>query len=421
MLIIFIKGVKLIKYKTIAILLLFLYLLSLAFSNFVTIIDFFLLHGTIPYNNITQEETINIIVYIKSILMILWNIFWMTYLFNKAKKVLLINIFLFISGMLVANSSITNIYFIVADIRILNGVDAAIGVFFITKYFFLKKNNFPIARLSWTVIVISLFDAVVTIVEFMVIHASFGFRLMGIFANSQLNAFVLLMSISMLHVIYSKKQIRFFTYILFYIIFSIAILMTGTRAVMLGLLLTTYILVINYLIYSYKNVNIKRMIAIGAFLIMFVLVPIGIKKIDLLSNRGYIFNQSEGGRISKLYNIIDSLADYSITNLLIGKGSGYGSNVVSSLCKNVNPAYKRVDGTINYVLVRNGLIGLCFLPILFFIIFRVINTIDVNAIILLLNTIIISLSVNLFEIYIVMLIIGIIISYLNYYIPLEEK
>jgi hypothetical protein len=410
-----------IKYKTIAILLLFLYLISLAFSNITTIIEYFLLHGTIPYNNIIEEEKVNITVYIKSILMILWNIFWMTYLFNRAYKIMLINIFLLISGLLVANFSITGIYFVVADIRILNGVDAAIGVFFITNYFFLKKNNFPIAKLAWTVIVISLFDAVVTIIEFIIINGSFGFRAMGMFANSQINAFILLMSISLLHVIYSKNQIRFFIYVLFYMIFSIAILMTGTRAVMLGVLLTTYILFINYLVNLYKfNVNIKGMIITGSFLMMFILLPIGIDKINSLADRGNILNQSSGGRVTKFYNIMDSLADESITNFLIGKGSGYGSNVVTSMYENINPSYKTVDGTINYIFVRNGLIGLYFLPILFFIIFKVINTIDINRTILLLNTIIISLSVNLFEIYIVMLIIGIIISYLNYYYPLRK-
>lgn len=260
-----------------------------------------------------------------------------------------------------------------------------------------------------------------TIIEFIIINGSFGFRAMGIFANSQINAFILLMSISLLHVIYSKNQIRFLIYVLFYIIFSVAILMTGTRAIALALLLTTYILVINYLVNLYKSdVNIKRMIITGSFLTIFILAPIGIDRINSLANRGDILNQSEGGRVTKFYNIIDSLIDDSVTNFLIGKGSGYGSNVVTSMSENVNSAYKTVDGTINYVFVRNGLLGLCFLPILFFIIFKVINTIDINRIILLLNTITISLSVNLFEIYIIMLMIGITVSYLNYYYPVRR-
>ena len=98
--------------------------------------------------------------------------------------------------------------------------------------------------------------------------------------------------------------------------------------------------------------------------------------------------------------------------MFIGEGAGWGSNIVSSLGNNVPSSYKSVDGSIQFLLIHNGIIG--FILIIFFSLFTILKTQQYNKynfITLTIPLILIGLSVNILEQAIVLIAFGLSMSF----------
>jgi len=395
---------------------LILYVCMIFLRDALLLIEFLLVNKRIPNHNIQLENASSYIIYLRDFFMILWNFIWSVFLIFKNKRIsylIWFYLFILLSGVLVSGISISGLQFL-SDVRIINGIHAALGVFFITKYFFKVNKEFSLNKIVLLMLYLIVLDAIVSIVEFSFIGWNFGFRVMGLFTNSQMNSFVLLMAIPLLYFLKHYNEIKSRTYFILLMLIVFAIVTTGTRTGMMGAFLLLLIFFVKIIITSVNKRDYKVVMFLIALLLIFILIPIILDNVNMLAGRGDVLAQNQAGsegRMAKLINILNALSLNGYASLLFGEGIGFGSNIMSSMALNMSEAYRNVDGSIQYLLVRAGFVGVLLFIYLAVIIYQTIKN-KYFFIILSIPIMLINISINIFEAYTVLLIIGLAISYI---------
>lgn len=387
-------------------------LILIFFRDFFLVINYFLVHNNIPFYNI-EIESGGFIIYLKDFSIILTNLIITFFLIKKNLKfgkVLIVYIFILLLNIVLSIHNLT-ILQILSDIRILNSLYFIIIFFYLIRYYIKKKHIFPIEKILKLYLFLALIDAIASLIEFSLIDMKFGFRIMGLFSVAALNAYVLFFAEVILLLLFLYNKISKINFIFLSSIYFFAILTTGTRVVIFG-----YILLISWglfqLLLEKKSIN-KSFKHVVILFIPIIMITISIFAIDVANNtadRGDVLNQSDRGRVSKLITIFNTLENRN--KLLLGEGSGWGSNVVSSLGVNIPSSYKSVDGSIQFLLIHNGVVG--------FILFVLANAIGIfrtqkynkyNIPTLVIPLILIALSVNVLEQTIVLIAFGLSMSF----------
>lgn len=360
--------------------------------DFILTIDYFITNKTIPFYAI-QIESSSIFVYFKDVAIVFWNIYWTSRVFNtKIFLYILIFIFILLFNLLLTISNF-NLMNLLIDIRLLFTLYAIMGIFFILK----RYPNIHYHRVISIIIFLIIINAFATLVQFSVIGFSFGFRSMGLFSVAAINAYILYIGFISLYVFMKYKYIKIKWFYLLSFLFFIAILATGTRIVIIGFVLTSFIMIYSYFI-KLKNLNQNFKIAISSLsIIIGAIIFVGmIIFANNVADRGNILDQENGGRIGKLFDIINILEDRN--KIYFGEGSGWGSNLSFNLISNLPSEYIYVDGTLNFLLVHSGLFGAFLVTIItFYLIFRYSNYKILIFAIIGLPILLIGLSVNIFE------------------------
>lgn len=384
-----------------------IFILLTFFRDFILVLDYFYVNKKIPFYKVNLDSS-NLIIYIKDIGVLFWNIAWTLKL--VVKKVI-VNILLIFSLFIIFNIflSIDNLVLlgVLADIRVLNTVYAMIGIYFIVTYY----KNFNLTNIIKLFTFLVFIDAIASLIEFYLIGTTFGFRIMGLFSVAATNAYVLLMGELLLLLLYMYHKINKKKLTIISIIIFLSILTTGTRVAMVSfiLLVLCYVFI---LIYMKKNLNKNLKLSIFSLMPLLLLVSFSfiITFSNKIADRGDVLNQSDAGRISKLSNIVNTLEDRG--KFYFGEGSGWGSNIVSSTVVNIPKEYQSVDGTIQFLFIHSGIIGLIIILLLSF--YAIYYTQRYNKILfflLILPIVLIGLSVDVLEQTIVMLAFGLAFSY----------
>jgi len=387
-------------------------ILFIFLRDFIIVVEYFLLYDTIPFYKIDVIST-GIIIYLKDIAIIVSNLILTIFLFKKNKKIIQILLFFILFLFFNIALSINNLSLlqIASDIRILNSIYFITMLFSLIKYYIKKNHIFPIEKILKLYLLLSLIDAIVSLIEFYIIGMSLGSRIMGLFSVAALNAYVLFYAQVILSILFLYKKVSKIKFIILSNIYFIAILTTGTRVVIFG-----YIILLSWVLFQLliKNksvhTNLKKIFMLLLPIAMLLISIFAINTANNTAQRGDVLNQSDRGRISKLINITNTLEERN--RIFFGEGVGWGSNVVSSLLDNVPSNYKSVDGSIQFILIHNGIIGL--LLIIFISMFMILKTQQhnkYNVITLLLPIILIALSVNVLEQTIVLIAFGLSMSF----------
>ncbi len=390
-----------------------LYIFMIFFRDAMFTYQYFVFMEPAPYHKINIANLSGPFLYVRDVSMLLWNIVWTLYLIMKYKNtIVLIGFFtvILLTGILFSGDMSSLL--ILTDVRIINGIYAGIGVFFITKYFIKIRKEFALYRLVQFIVALGLLAAIASIIEFSVLGWPFGYRIMGVFTNSQMNSYVLLFSVILLYLLYLFTFIQKRSFFIMLGVFVFAIITTGTRTGIVGV----FVLLILFSMYFIsKSKNRKLKIFTIYIIIIIVLTSLSgfIEMASSLAGRGNMLSQNiEGARLGILFQVINELTSHGAMTLLFGEGVGWGSNTAETIMGEAIPkVYRLMDGTLPYMLVRAGLFGLL---ILFFLITYIYKQIQNKYLftILMVPITFTALSTNIFEIYAVLLMIGLGISFI---------
>ncbi|GAD79634.1 hypothetical protein [Vibrio ezurae] len=301
----------------------------------------------------------------------------------------------------ITNLELFSVFLVIFDIRVLLSILSFVGIYALLD----MESNYDVdyyQHLTLKLIVfLSCISAVVTIFQFYFLGFNMNVRLMGMFTNSQMNGYIMLASLVTLYTgwsvysLFSRTQVVFLSSIII-----IAIFLSGTRTALFGCILFFVLIITISLI---KNIAREKRLAIYFCSLFFLalVVYISLNFVSDVSGRGDVLDQSHGGRISVLIGLYNSLLNDGMIPLLFGKGLGYGSSPFISMYyeSGMNPFYLWTDGTIQYFLLRQGLVGLVILFLLTtFFLFTCIK-IGRLAVVIFLLVILTMLSTNVLEVY----------------------
>jgi hypothetical protein len=379
------------------------------FREFIIVLNYLMINKTIPFYRVNiQFSNVGFILYIKDIVLLLWNIIWVSVFIKKKYTVFFIMGFLLfvLLNMIVAGGHLIWLG-VASDIRILMSVYAVLGIYMTVKYY----PTSMLQKIIFLFVFLVVFDAVISLVEFYFIGFKFGCRIMGLFSNAATNAYVLICGELLLLLIFKYYKIGTIKLMTLITIVFFALLTTGTRIAIIAFLIVLFIFIfIELLEKNTLNKYLKLSIILIMPIFIFVLLGSAILFSNKIADRGNILDQDNGGRISKLFSIIDTLDAHG--RLFFGEGSGYGSNMLTGLSNNMPNVYKAVDGTIQFLLIHSGIIGSLLIYIVFFYAVYKMQKYNKKLNFLLLTPIIfIGMSVDVLEQTPVLLAFGLAISY----------
>ncbi len=379
-----------------------LFILSCYLRDAVIVTEYFLVNRTFPYHVIKIISS-SPLLYFRDVMMIVWNMYWIYRLKAKCRWVTILLSCLIIYMIIgsITNLELFSVFLVIFDIRVLLSILSFVGIYALLD----MESNYDVdyyQHLTLKLIVfLSCISAVVTIFQFYFLGFNMNVRLMGMFTNSQMNGYIMLASLVTLYTgwsvysLFSRTQVVFLSSIII-----IAIFLSGTRTALFGCILFFVLIITISLI---KNIAREKRLAIYFCSLFFLalVVYISLNFVSDVSGRGDVLDQSHGGRISVLIGLYNSLLNDGMIPLLFGKGLGYGSSPFISMYyeSGMNPFYLWTDGTIQYFLLRQGLVGLVILFLLTtFFLFTCIK-IGRLAVVIFLLVILTMLSTNVLEVY----------------------
>jgi hypothetical protein len=248
-----------------------------------------------------------------------------------------------------------------------------------------QSNNSPIIGLIKLCLMLILLSALATVIEFYYSDMNFGVRLMGLFSNAATNSYVILTGILMAILLRKFNYINFNVFLLLTTVYFLAVLATGTRIAIISSILLMCIYIIEN---SKAKIFLTTIFTLPA-------IMLSIYFSNLIAGRGDILDQSNGGRIDKLFNISNNMIDRD--TFIFGEGAGYGSNIATELMSNMPPSYTSIDGTLHFILLHFGFFGvIMFIVSMIFGVYKF-KKLRINLLYLITVALAISLSVNIFE------------------------
>ena len=377
-------------------------------------IEYFMIHKSIPFYRLENLETKGIILYFRDLSMLIWNFVWTYYFLVKKKKRLVATVLFAYILLLVFYTLINinefNINLMISDIRIISGIHMVIGILFVVKYYVLLKTEIPIYKVMIFLVLLAIVNATVSLIQFYIVGGFLGSRVMGLFSNAALSSYILLMAEVLVILLFKHHYKGKLFFIIVSVLFFIAILTTGTRVSMVGyLLVMSLFMIIPFLRNKNQNLSIFFLLMLSLVFIPFFLYTVEIA--NTLAVRGDMLNQDQSGRITVLKSIIETLSNHGLFRILFGEGIGWGSNVGSTLATNIPDAYKVADGTIQFLLIHSGILGIFILFYLFYLLYNYLRNSKMMFLNIMLPVVLIGLSTNIFEVYAVLFIMGISIAF----------
>ncbi len=401
-------SLKLTSSRATVALILFFILASYA-RDFFLVFEYFLSNSSIPYHRINIESK-SYFLYIRDVAMVLWNFYWIYIVIGKDKSVivlLMLSVFYLFFG-IVINLELVNFFIFLSDVRVLLSLFSFLGVILIYKYSDERMIEKSLKSAFYLIITLAILNSIISIIQLYLVSFNFGFRLMGVFSNSQMNGYIMLVS-SLLLVSTRKSDFinnNVYMVVIFFLL-SLAVLCSGTRTAMFGQL----ILICSYffhLFFSKKDIYMNIAIALIVVILSFFLFSIFIGLVNDLAGRGDVLNQDEG-RIYILKGILASLSNEGFSTLFFGKGVGFGSSVATAYFSEVgvNNFYLIPDGTLQYFLIRQGLLGAFMLLIIICLYAKLCIKAGFYGVVTFLITLLVAISINILEIYLFMVILAV--------------
>ncbi|NEW07154.1 hypothetical protein GK047_14190 [Paenibacillus sp. SYP-B3998] len=236
----------------------------------------------------------------------------------------------------------------------------------------------------------------------------FSLRLIGTFGGIAVSGYFAVSTSCIVFVLQSKGikdfQMRH-TYLLHMACFLVAGC-SGTRTAIIGCMLVILTSVVRSII-AKDGTKRANYLIISILAFSSIVASLVLQFVTKIADRGDILQvQLENGRIKI---ITDYITNNSLFNILFGKGIGYGTNasVILNRQYELNMQTEIVDGTINSIIMQYGFIVMC-LVLLLTIRWGILfvnnkGAISLNAILLLSVGALLCFATNIFEQYVLML------------------
>jgi len=349
--------------------------------DYLIVVNFFFENAYIPYFSISLKSG-GWLLYLKDIAIVVWCMSIIALFLSK--KMIFFSLLIIFLVLLISALLNLNLVMLLMDIRISLSVLTFISIYMLFGGS-AQSNNSPIIGLIKLCLMLILLSALATVIEFYYSDMNFGVRLMGLFSNAATNSYVILTGILMAILLRKFNYINFNVFLLLTTVYFLAVLATGTRIAIISSILLMCIYIIEN---SKAKIFLTTIFTLPA-------IMLSIYFSNLIAGRGDILDQSNGGRIDKLFNISNNMIDRD--TFIFGEGAGYGSNIATELMSNMPPSYTSIDGTLHFILLHFGFFGvIMFIVSMIFGVYKF-KKLRINLLYLITVALAISLSVNIFE------------------------
>jgi len=380
--------------------LLFFFIAFSFLRDYIVVAQYLIETRSVPYWRIPLDEYSGYAIYLRDFFMLLWNIGVVIFFYKKRFLFFsCLSILFFLVGSVLLSLNNFDVWLLISEARMLNTLISVVGVVVYANYLSPANRNIKTSFYLRVFVGMTLISAIASIIEFFLLGGFFGSRTFGLFTMAAVNGYVLLFSIiALIYLRLYKKIKRNVFFILIFVLFF-SLLTTGTRVAIVASILVLGVFIL-FEITKKKPVVFSVIVPFSMIFIMIGAMYFS----NLVADRGNILSQSNGGRISKFLNIVETMSNKKPTTIIFGEGLGVGSNLAASKVDGLDPAYTRVDGTLNFFIVRFGVLGVfLYLISWIFIFFCFSRQGIVHAYLVVLPFFLLSVSVNIFEIPLVVL------------------